>query len=331
MRVAGYYIDVNVREELEAFDWNRATWTEKKLQACSPFRDDSTPSFYVWLEDSPSHNAYAGQWGDSGGRGEYVRGSFVTLLAYLRQESESETREYLLAKYAPELAGGDYLAAHFSISEMFARKNDSKVKRKPLDSAVLRKYAFRHPYLTNRGISEQVQRAMRIGYDREQKAVVIPWFSPRGDLVQIKRRSVTSKFFRYLSAEDGGHPVRELVYGIDVIHRKGIEKAVVCEAEIDALYAMSAGFPAIAIGGSSFSREKRDLILRSPLRELILAPDNDEAGFKLKKQLIKELGGSMILSEIMLPGVKDLNDISDVATVATVIKDAKPVQTWTIA
>ncbi|MBA4542057.1 toprim domain-containing protein [Thermoactinomyces daqus] len=312
MRIGGHYVSVDVRAELEAFEWDGAKWSERKLQARSPFREDSTPSFYVWLEDSPIHNAYAGQWGDSGGR-EYVRGSFVTLLAYLRQETEDETREYLLAKYAPGLVGGNLIEAHRAVAQIFenSREFSRAIRRKPIDFSILKKYAFRHPYLERRGISEQVQRAMRIGYDREQKAVVIPWFNQRGELVQIKRRSVSSKFFRYLSADDGGWPVRDLLYGIDVIHRKNIEHAVICEAEIDALYCMTNGIPAIAVGGSSFSDKKRDLILRSPLRRLTIATDNDQAGEKLKRQILASLGGSIQLNILKFPNnsYKDLNDM----------------------
>src|SRR5690606_28011578 len=94
-------VPVDVRTELESYEWERPRWLDEKLIACSPFRQDSTPSFYVWLRDVPEFNARAGYWGDSGGV-EYQRGNFVTLLAYLRGETEDETARYLLDKRSEE-------------------------------------------------------------------------------------------------------------------------------------------------------------------------------------------------------------------------------------
>lgn len=315
-------VPVDVRTELESYEWERPRWLDEKLIACSPFRQDSTPSFYVWLRDVPEFNARAGYWGDSGGV-EYQRGNFVTLLAYLRGETEDETARYLLDKYAPGW-DGDFRNIEFDFSWIPAKKEK---RRQPLPLSTLKPYMFRHPYLGRRGISEAVQRAMRIGYDRETREVIIPWFNYRGELVQIKRRSVRSKFFRFLPMSEGGFPVRELVYAIDVIYRKGLDYAVVTEAEIDALYAMTCGFPAIAVGGARFSREKADVIRRSPLRRLIIAADNDDAGRRLEQEIVSRLAGEVDLWKVRLPeGCKDLNDVRDPGEVSRILKNAKRVE-----
>lgn len=316
---------VDIRGELEVFDWKSAMWRDDKLQACSPFReDDSRPSFYVWLEDRAASNARAGYWGDSGGD-EYRSGSFVPLLSYLREETEEETVEYLLSKYSPNW--GDGLAnIHKSIESMFAgvSLNDQrKRRRQPLNPKILHRYNFRHPYLTNRGISEAVQRVMRTGYDPGKRMITIPWFNVRGDLVNIKYRSVTSKFFQYLPIKDGAQPVREHLYGIDVVRRNGCCEAVICEAEIDAMYAMTAGFPALAVGGASFSKEKADIIKRSPIRHLIVAADNDQAGRKLKDEIIKRMSGYVRLSIAQIPSsYKDLNDVKEIDELKKVLSSS---------
>lgn len=325
-RDSGYENIVDVRAELKLFEWGNAQWLKGKLQAQSPFRDDSNPSFYVWLDDDPTFNARAGYWGDSGGD-EYRSGTFVTLLAYLRQESEEETVDYLLSKYSPNF-GSDLSSAHKSIEAMFAstRNNRRQRRRQPLDPSILKQYNFRHPYLTQRGISEGIQRAMRVGYDPKRRMVTIPWFNGRGDLVNVKYRSVDSKFFQYTPMREGAHPVREHVYGIDVIRRKGCSETVICEAEIDAMYAMTAGFPAVAIGGASFSKEKADIIKRSPIRRLIIAADNDKAGRKLRDEIIKRLYGYVRLSVVNLPnGCKDLNDVR-AEKIRTLISTASEVE-----
>ncbi|SMO92242.1 toprim domain-containing protein [Melghirimyces algeriensis] len=322
-----YSLNVDIRKELSLYDWKEANWQRDKLQACSPFRNDSRPSFYVWLEDNPESNARPGYWGDSGGD-EYRSGTFVTLLSYLRQETEEETEDYLISKYSPYWEG-DMNSAHKSVEAMFAsiKTNDRrKQRRQPLNPSILKRYNFRHPYLTRRGINEGVQRVMRVGYDPKRRMVTIPWFNGRGDLVNIKYRSVNSKFFHYLPLKEGTHPVREHLFGIDVIRRKGCREAVICEAEIDAMYAMTAGFPALAVGGASFSKNQADIIKRSPIRHLFIANDNDQAGRKLKDEIIKRLYGYVRLSEVKIPSeCKDLNDIQDIEKTGTIIAEATPI------
>src|SRR5690606_41797674 len=92
----------DIRTELGQYEWRRATWTDEKLVACSPFRDDHTPSFYVYLRDTPT--APAGSWGDSG-TGD--RGNFIRLCALLRHVSEGEAREYLKHQYGTETVTGE--------------------------------------------------------------------------------------------------------------------------------------------------------------------------------------------------------------------------------
>lgn len=317
-----------MREELRVFEWSNATWSSKQLQASSPFREDSKPSFYVWLKDDPISKARAGYWGDRGGT-EYIRGNFITLLAYLRQETEEETAEYLFSKYSPDWEG-DLSSVHKAIEAMFAgnstKGNRRRQRRQPLNPSILQRYNFWHPYLSKRGISGGVQRAMRVGYDPKRRMITIPWFNGRGDLVNIKYRSINSKFFQYTPLKVGAHPVREHLYGIDVIRRKGCREVVICEAEIDAMYAMTAGFPALAVGGASFSKEKADIIKRSPIRNLIIAADNDKAGRKLKDEIIKRLNGYVRLYDITFPDeYKDLNDIQDIEKTRTIIGTASAI------
>ncbi|ARW46031.1 hypothetical protein S100141_04811 [Bacillus licheniformis] len=50
----GRPVDVDIRYELEQFEWTRPTWTDERLLAASPFRYDRTPSFYVYLDDTTS-------------------------------------------------------------------------------------------------------------------------------------------------------------------------------------------------------------------------------------------------------------------------------------
>lgn len=297
-----------VAEELARYAWEHVKWLPDKLTASSPFRDgDRTASFYVWLEDSPTCHARAGDWGDSGAvDDEWRRGSFVKLLAFLRQETVEETQEYLRDTYESEETAEERLT-------LTPPRLVIPTRRKHLNIQLLDSYAYRHPYLARRGIAENVQRAMRVGYDRARAAVTLPWFTADGRLANILYRSVRSKVFWY---EKGGMPIRELLYGIDVIYRRKVKRAALVEAPIDALFLMSCGIPAVAVGGASFNGKKRDLIIRSGIKELTLFTDQDRPGEEMKRKAIELLTPYVALREVSYPpGCKDPCDVGDRETI----------------
>jgi 5S rRNA maturation endonuclease (ribonuclease M5) len=316
---------IDVRAELEAFPWKRAAWTLDKIIAASPFRYDSTPSFYVWLRDNPVTGARAGDWGDYGAADpEYRRGGFVKLLAFLRNETEEETREYLRWKYGDGPVAADAESLTLDLSGVLRLPE----RKQPLDPRILNEWDREHPYLCLRGISPEIQKEMRVGYDIKSKAITIPWFLPDGSLANVKFRRVSEKTFWYVK---GGWPLRELVYGIDAIYRKRAKTAVLVEAEIDAMYVMTAGFPAVAVGGSSFSDEKAELLRKSPIKELRIATDNDEAGERLKAQVIEKMAGYCELYDVGFPGTyKDVNEITDLDELRGYVEAARSVRWYKI-
>lgn len=287
-------MDIDYRTELEKYSWIKPRWASDKLIAASPFRYDQTPSFFVRLEtygDIP-----AGTWSDSGAYDqEWTSGNFTKLIAFLRNETYEETEEYLREEY------GCFDNMHDTIKLRPIHLHIQR-SRQPLNAGFLDKYSEDSNYLNQRGISENVQRQMGVRLDRANKAAVIPWFGPDGSLVNVKFRTVYGKTFWYIK---GGRPIRELVYGIE----RAAHTAVICEAEIDAMSWMVAGYSAVAVGGASFNSWKRDLILRSPIEELIIATDNDKAGGKLRTEIESMLRGYVRLRHAYVPGdVKDANE-----------------------
>lgn len=290
--------DINVIEELNVYEWTRARWTATKLIGPSPFRPDTHPSFFVDLR--------TGGWHDSGAVDpEWQSGNFAKLLGFLRGTDEAEAREYLRMKYGTD-AGHTYGITEES-PQLRPLKLSVAKSYKPLDMAVLEPYKFRHPYLARRGISESVQRLMRIGYDKQSRAVTIPWFNADGTLGNVMYRKIEGKTFWYAR---GGRPTSEMLYGIDVIYSRNIRRAAIVEAPIDAMTVMTAGFAALAVGGTAFSIEKRDLIIRSPIEELTIVRDNDGPGRLLQRRIIAELSPHMTVKIAVVPQRygKDVND-----------------------
>lgn len=275
--INGRKLEVDMRNELEQFTWSRPTWSQQKLIAASPFRYDKSPSFYVYLEDTP--NAPAGSFGDAGAYdAEYAKGGFVKLLAFLRNETEEETTDYLLSAYAATYDGNDLT---LNLPRLQIQRNRQPLKQ-TIDTTV-------SDYLSRRGITEEVQRDYGIGV--QANAVILPWRLGDGRLANVKYRKTYGKAFWY---EKNAMPIRNLVYGIDFVYKKRCRVAVYTEAEIDAMSAAVTGYCGIGNGGADFNAEKRDVILRSPIERLIVMTDNDKAGEKLRGQIADSFNGSRI-------------------------------------
>lgn len=292
----GRHVDVDIRYELEQFEWTRPTWTADRLLAASPFRYDRTPSFYVYLEDTAS--AKAGYWGDSGAYdAEFARGGFVKLLAFLRAETESETVDYLLDAYAPAAKDGRLT--------LRLPKLKAVAKPEPLPESLLADVqGGPNDYLTGRSIAAEVQREAGVGL--VGNAVAIPWRLPNGRLANVKYRSTRGKSFWYVS---GGWPIRDLIYGMDIVYAQRLRHAVICEAEIDAMAWRSVGVPAIGTGGSAFNLKKADIITQSPIEYLTVVTDNDKAGDKLREAIERYLKGKVRLAHGYITEVKDANEL----------------------
>lgn len=287
-------MEIDIRGELERFNWIKPRWSSDKLIAASPFRYDKSPSFFVRLE--PYGDIPAGTWSDSGAYdSEGASGNFVKLLSFLRNESYEETEEYLRGEYGWQ----DEQSETVTIRPVSLRIQRS---RQSLNASILAPYIEDYSYLQNRGISERVQRQMGVLYDPRARATVIPWNLTKINLATVKFRTVYGKTFWY---HKGGRPIRELVYGVE----QAQETTVVCEAEIDAMSWMEAGYSAVAVGGASFNGMKRDVILRSPIEELIIATDNDKAGGKLRREIETAMQGHVRIRQAYVRAdCKDANE-----------------------
>lgn len=296
IKVGPHEMDVDIRGELERYDWIRPRWQSDKLIAGSPFRPDNNPSFYVNLEGD-----YAGVFGDSGAaEDEYKSGGFVKLLAYLRGEYYEDTIAYLHEEYGSlyEITPD----APIRLPEITLRKQTQY--KAPDGQALVQAVS---PYLTMRDISKAVQQRYAIGYGANYKGfTALPWYTPDGRLANVKYRSTAGKTFFY---EKDAVPVSKLVFGLDVINEDGAEFAVLCEGEIDALSWATAGIPAVAIGGSSMSDAQADAIKRSSIRRLALGGDNDKAGKRLNAEVARKLGGFLTTAEVDYGRHKDANEV----------------------
>ena len=292
--VRGIEIEPDYYEELEPYLNKMEPYRirDSKLQACSPFRYERRPSFAVNLDN--------GSWIDSGATDDTMRkGHFTQLLAFLREETWFDTEDYLLTKYSTVVTDVDTLELTFDLAP--------EITYRTFDKEELSPYMWRINYLTNRGITEKVQRAFQIGYDKENKAVMIPWHDHKGNVINMKFRSINQKKFWY---HPEGQRIKNNVYGLHFIKKHNIKRVFAVESETDALYLWSHGVPAIAFGGASMGENQKLLLLRSPIEEFVIATDNDAVGRRFAKSLQRELSTEFDIFLLEFPEkYKDMNDI----------------------
>lgn len=316
LRINGKQVEVDVESELRQYSWDRERWSSDKLIACSPFRDDNAPSFFVNLDGE-----FAGTFGDSGAYdSEYERGSFVKLLGYLRGTSEYEAVEYLIEEY-----GVLYEINEDADSPI--RIIAPKLKETRKDIALISTVTTAvSPYLITRGIDGETQERFGIGYNPANKGyTAIPWhYVDTGEIANVKYRSTRGKRFFY---EPDAKPISEIVYGL--WHAKGEEYIIICEGEIDALSWETAGYASIAVGSAHISDKQAEMIIREGFGRIYLAGDNDEQGRKLNRMAADKLRGYAELFTVEYAKEKDANDVllrSGVRELGEMLVAARPVK-----
>lgn len=261
-------LDIDLEEELKEFHWERERWTDEKLTACSPFRYDKSPSFFVNLTDIGTLEI-AGTWKDSGGG---TSGGFVELLAHLQDTDYSSALEYLVEKYAP--------VAYEEATKLHPWKDTKEFTPLTFEGISCNGYLEKV-----RRISTETQKLLDIETSYKGD-VAFKWKSPIGEILAIKYRSTTSKIFSY---EEGGYRINQCLFGIDQVYTSKATTLWICEAEIDALTVWENGYAAVSLGGSSISDRQSEMILQSGVERIVIASDNDKAGKELAKKIKKKL------------------------------------------
>lgn len=170
---------------------------------------------------------------------------------------------------------------------------------KELDS-----YRYIHPYMYERGLTDEIIEEFDIGYDARSSAITFPCYYADGFPAFIARRSVKTKYFNY--PED----VEKPVYAADRFYRQQYEFAVICESVFNALTCWKWGLPAVALLGTG-AQEQYSILRNMPVRKFILGLDPDEAGRKGSSKLRQQLEGSKIITEFDIPEGYDINDLDE--------------------
>ena len=191
-------------------------------------------------------------------------------------------------------------------------------------------YRWTHKYWKTRGITDSVIiELFDLGYDKKNKMITFPVRDIKGRCEFVAKRSVKKKFFQYpsgvskplyglyeLAINDRIKSSKTHTIGYPVSYPRDL---FVCESMIDCILLWQSGYYAVALNGLGNERQFKQLS-ELPIRHIILATDNDEAGQKARQNIKKHVTNK-IYTEIVFPeGVKDIGECTQ--------KEIKNILNW---
>jgi 5S rRNA maturation endonuclease (ribonuclease M5) len=163
-------------------------------------------------------------------------------------------------------------------------------------------------WIEARGISVELAEKMGLHTVQRRQGVAGGALRRARPTVNHKYRLISEKRHEM---DKGG---RLILWNHDCLLEESKTPVVICEGEWDALVALSLGWRAVSVpngasggeGELSYLWEARDLLNR--VQSFILATDSDEAGLKLRANLIAHLGADRCSFVDYGADCKDLND-----------------------
>lgn len=167
----------------------------------------------------------------------------------------------------------------------------------------LDKYRYIHPYMYERGLTDEIIERFDIGYDKTRNEITFPVRDIEGRCVFVAGRSVKSKFFRLPKGMD-----KPIYQGYRFFY-ESYKVAYITESFLNCLTCWKYNKPAMAMIGTG-NKKQYEILNRLPVREYILAFDPDEAGKKATERFRKNVHGK-IIKELVYPDNRDINDLQE--------------------
>lgn len=167
----------------------------------------------------------------------------------------------------------------------------------------LDKYRYIHPYMYERGLTDEIIERFDIGYDRERKEITFPVRDIEGRCVFVAGRSTERKFFRLPKGMD------KPIYCSHLFRYGTYTRAYITESFLNCLTCWKYDKPAMAMIGTG-NRKQYEILNKLPVREYILAFDPDEAGRKATERFRKNVHGK-IIKELVYTDNRDINDLQE--------------------
>lgn len=278
----------------------------------------STESFGVQIEKNiwacQSQSCAASRGGKRGGNVL----DFVAVMenCTIRQAAEKLSQWFAVSPAAPFRSATSTPEKSSSTGQLVAEKRSDREatgdSNKPL-SFTLKDIDPTHPYITGRGITEKTAHEFGVGYfpgrGMMQGRVVIPIQNEFGELVAYAGRSIDNTEPKY-KMPAGFRKSVELFNLLRAV-ATGNATTIIVEGFFDCMHVHQAGFPCVALMGSSMSNEQTALLCKYFTGALLML-DGDAAGREATEKLLVELGSRIWVKAVLLPdGVQPDNLSAD--------------------
>ena len=213
---------------------------------------------------------------------------------------EIETRPNIMEGFHGRNIKNDILVGRCSsnIPDKISDNQDTFISDEELD-----KYRYIHPYLYERGLTDEIIERFDIGYDKARDEITFPVADLYGTIRFIASRSVKNKFFRLPKGED-----KPIYQGYRFVTGR-YRTAYITESFLNCLTCWKYDKPAMALIGTG-NRKQYEILNKLPVREYILAFDPDEAGRKATERFKKNVHGK-IIKELVYTDNRDINDLQE--------------------
>ena len=175
--------------------------------------------------------------------------------------------------------------------------------RKIITEEELDSYRYIHPYMYERGLTDEIIEEFDIGYDAKRDCLTFPIKDITGNVVFVATRSTHTKFFGLPQGQD-----KPIYQGYRFTTGR-YKEAYITESFLNCLTCWKYGKPAMALIGTG-NQKQYEILNKLPVREYILAFDPDEAGRKATERFRKNVHGK-IIKELVYPDSRDINDLQE--------------------
>jgi len=177
-----------------------------------------------------------------------------------------------------------------------------------------------HPYLRQRGITDQTVATLQLKFgidDSGQRRILFPLFAPTGEWYGCSGRAIEPRA-RLKVKDDPGLPKGQLLLGAPLPLVQASSQVVLVEGLFDLARLIQYGWPAVAVLHSTVTAAQAQL-LKSWGKTVILLLDNDAAGQQGAQRALGLLAGQVPVVQVKYPvGIKDPDQLSPAQLAAMV-------------
>ena len=172
-----------------------------------------------------------------------------------------------------------------------------------------------HEYGKKRGLSQETLTLFGAGLCRSKGMFagrfVIPLSDPSGNLVGYAGRSLDDEEPKYLfPSKERGFYKRHLLFNFHRLEKEADEPVVVVEGFFDCMKVQEAGFPCVALMGSTLT-EEQETLLADRFERVILLLDGDEAGRLATEDCLRRLSRKLFVKAIDLADGEQPDNLSE--------------------